>query len=112
MESRHATRGNDVAGAVVEEAEGAPCAPCGATRGDRARMKKKLMLLDEFEQELVRNSRERRANLKELSDLFERGRARVQARFEAPPVGGAYHCKECGHGTDCSDRVCLPCAIL
>ncbi len=72
-------------------------------------MKRKLMLLDTFEQALVLRDRERRANLKAVSDMLAVGKARITARFEAPPVGGPYHCKECGCGTHADDHVCAAC---
>lgn len=72
-------------------------------------MAKRLMLLTPFECNLVEQDRQRRAALATLDAMFARGRAIRQARFDAPPVGGEYHCRECGHGTNASDRLCAAC---
>jgi hypothetical protein len=72
-------------------------------------MQKTLMLLTPCERALVEKERERVDTLKQLSAMLYKGGAPRRARFAAPPVGGPYHCRECGHGTHSSDKLCAAC---
>jgi hypothetical protein len=72
-------------------------------------MRKTLMLLTPRERALVEQERERVATLDQLAAFFKKADEPRQARFAAPPVGGPYHCRECGHGTHSADRLCAAC---
>jgi hypothetical protein len=47
-----------------------------------------------------------------VSELSEKAAAEKAARFAVPPVGGRYHCRDCGVGTNCKDRICICCSCM
>ncbi len=76
-------------------------------------MKRELRLLTDVEWAVVLDRRAKEASLKPIFDMFRQAdKARGARKLLPPPKGYAHRCRECGHGTNDDERLCLACRFL